>query len=507
MKRHTDEARVIAQRIREQVALLSSPGTRTPALSELCALSKSEGNRKEIDRLLPNRKVLFCALSAQQPKTRKNAARLLGALAHAGDDEVLIAALAAEETRFVRPSIILALGALNTPKTQTYLKTLPIPEGEDKHDQEEAAAIRTALSRTTPITRHPFTGLTGPARIELMAPAGFGPLLAAELKELGLPTPRRVFPDGVRLETQDLSKLYRARCFAEALFPLAQDIQCAVSDPAKAGQAVAAAVRGPLMQLVSSSHAGEPPYAYRVECRFETDRGGFARAFAARLDGGGTHFYNSPSQYELEIRVEPGALGRLNALLKLYTYRDQRFEYRKHRLSASIHPAIAAALCRYSLEFCEPGKPLRVLDPCCGSGTLLIERGLLSPCAALTGVDIAKNAIDMAKENGHLAHSPARFLQKDCLAFTADAPFDLVISNLPFGSRVGTHKDNERLYAGLVEKLPEWLAPGGTAILYTMEYTLLKRCLALQQSLVPAGKARTQAGGLMPFVVAIKKRK
>lgn len=66
---------------------------------------------------------------------------------------------------------------------------------------------------------------------------------------------------------------------------------------------------------------------------------------------------------------------------------------------------------------------------------------------------------------------------------------------MPFGNRVGTHKNNERLYAAMLDKLPEWLMPGGVALLYTMEFTLLKNLCANGQGLRSSPKrVRRRAG-------------
>ena len=99
----------------------------------------------------------------------------------------------------------------------------------------------------------------------------------------------------------------------------------------------------------------------------------------------------------------------------------------------------------------------------------------------------------------------AGLVHKDCTAFVPRAPYDLILSNLPFGNRVGTHQDNERLYARLCTMLPEWLAPGGVAVLYTMEYTLLHRCLGAQKKLRRVGETRTAAGGLLPWVIVVER--
>ena len=139
-----------------------------------------------------------------------------------------------------------------------------------------------------------------------------------------------------------------------------------------------------------------------------------------------------------------------------------------------------------------------------GSGALLIEREKLAPAASLTGVDIAHRAIDIARKNAENAGSKAKFICNDMLRFEAKRPYDEIVANLPFGNRVGTHANNERLYAGLLDRLPQWLNEDGVAILYTMEFTLLKKLIRERPKLKLVTETRTEAGGLMPGIFIIK---
>ena len=78
----------------------------------LCRCAKRQAYAARIDALLgEERAPLYAALRSDAPKLRKNAARLAGALADVRDVPALAATLAAEEQRFVRPSLLLALGA------------------------------------------------------------------------------------------------------------------------------------------------------------------------------------------------------------------------------------------------------------------------------------------------------------------------------------------------------------------------------------------------------------
>ncbi len=468
------------------------------ALSALVAAAKKEAARNYIGAAL-GRDKLYNALQHTDPKARKNAARLLGALGKRQDAPALIAALQSETTRFVRPSMLLALGALGGEEARAYLNALPEPIAnspeEEKHAREEAEALRRARVSLMQIASHPFKGFIKPHHAVVLAPAGFAPLLQQELKALSIPA-RPAGEDVLSITVQEMDALFRARCFAELLFPLAEGLS---ADPAL----VANAVREPFVSLLRDALSGPEPYPYRVECPAIENRAAFISALAAELDK--ESLLNSPSQYDAELRLLPQQNGKINAYCKLYTLGDPRFSYRKRALPASMHPATAACVARYASGFLGKKEDIQVLDPFCGSGTLLIEWAKRSPKSTLTGVDIAYSALEIAKENMRTANVRAGLVHKDSTAFVPRAPYDLILSNLPFGNRVGTHQDNERLYAKLCAMLPEWLAPGGVAVLYTMEYTLLHRCLSKQKGLRRIGETRTAAGGLLPWVVVVGK--
>ena len=82
------------------------------ALSALTALAKKQAGRQAIGRLLSDRAGVYAALNSADPKARKNAARLLGALENPTDAKALAGALEKEATLFVVPSILLSLGSV-----------------------------------------------------------------------------------------------------------------------------------------------------------------------------------------------------------------------------------------------------------------------------------------------------------------------------------------------------------------------------------------------------------
>lgn len=455
--------------------MIATEGT----LSALCAEAKKPAAREQIDRANEDRQALYALLGADRPKTRKNAARLLGALARERDAAALIAALAREDTLFVVPSILLALGSVGGEAAKAALGVYTPPEAADVSEQTHVEAIRDALSKAVAslfADALPQYRITTPRRFFAAAPAGFADMLLQELLAMGLSA--EMAGGGCTVETADWAGLYRARCMSELLLPLGGDI------PLEA-------------QAIASAAAGELTLPYRIELSGYTgDRAKMLLEIKRAIGG-----ENNPGHYALELRIV--CRGERCALwLKPSFDEKNRYPWRKHSISASMKPALAACLARYIAPYVD--KP-RVLDPFCGSGTLLFSCEEAFPCASLLGVDISQNAVQAAKENAAAGKSRARFVQKDVRRFEPREPADLVIANLPFGNRVGTHGDNRTLYAAFLDRLPALLAPGGVALLYTMEYRLLSACLKRPGVPLLAETRRTEAGGLMPWVFILKK--
>ncbi len=459
----------------------------------LCACVKKKAIKENIAlRLQEDRAPLYKGLESEASKMRKNCARLCGALANPEDAQMLISALEKEDTRYVRPSLILALGAVGGEAATKTLVNYTIEDGDPKHMSAEKEALMMARARCVKVESHSFRAPKKAVEVELRAPKWLAGELAWELRELGI-TPRRVFTEAVTLKTANIEGLYKARCFFELLFPLGK---------CERSMAAIAEAAAPFSAFLESCHDGQPPFAYRIEIRGALpDRAAMAKGLAALLDGEKLH--NSPSNYEAELRVEYGAKN-VKLYAKLYTIADTRFDYRKESLPASINPATAAAVIRCARDYLKP--EARVLDICCGSGTMLFEREKFTPCSNLTGVDIAHKAIDAARENAKAGESRAKFIANDCFRFHADRPYDEIISNLPFGNRVGSHDENETLYAGILDRIPEWLRADGVAVLYTMEYTLLKKLLKTHGDLELMAQTKTDAGGLTPGIFIIRRK-
>lgn len=452
------------------------------ALSALCVLAKSKEGRREIEEALGDHLILRGCTLSPEPKVRKNAYRLIGALGQKTDVGCLKRALEKEETFFAIPSLLLALGSLGEEEAlRSYVPPVSTGEAMDKHVAEIALARQKALQTFDKEERPPIACLKAPREVLCYAPEGFDFCLFSELRGLGFAVEETEEPGRpVRIFTDRMDIVYQADCLTEALLPIAKEV--------------------PLETEAIRRAVGEiPQEPYRIELRgYVRDRRKLIHLLSQSLGGN-----NNPADYDWELRVDCH-MDTADLYWKLCHGVDNRYPWRKRAIPASMHPALAACVSRYAMGLGKVGKP-RVLDPFCGSGSLLFEREKWSPCKALIGVDKSGNAVEVARENARAGGSKASFVTKDILRFESREGFDLILTNMPFGNRVGSHEDNKSLYRRFVNRLPQLLTPKGTAVLYTMEYKLLESCLKGVKGLKVREVRRTEAGGLLPWVFVIDK--
>lgn len=127
-------------------------------------------------------------------------------------------------------------------------------------------------------------------------------------------------------------------------------------------------------------------------------------------------------------------------------YRQKRAAER----SGALPPTIAAAIAFLG----EPKSGETILDPVCGSGTLLAEAyGYAKDESFFIGMDTDSDAINAAKKN--LAHIPHCKLIKGDGTQTglAAESIDLFLANLPFGKQYGDKKTNPQLYGKLLAEM------------------------------------------------------
>ena len=499
-------------RLQALCAQLEAAGEQGDAavLSELVKLAK----RKEARHALkegPRHAPLRALLGSAAPKVRKNAARLLGELADPADTPALIQALENESTLFVLPSLLLALGRSRGEGARVAVETVQkcwtekeaLPE-EGKHREEILRAAEQALSawqeayevRCLPLPR---------VDVCLYPPDGCLPLLAGEAAEKGL-TDGRQRGGALCFRHAEYGALSSLRCADEALIPVGKAPLPPVRGGAEALAAWAddlARQAQPFAALLTQCYEPQP-IPYRMELRGlpHEQRGRMAHVLARALDGDG-QLKNSPSAYVAELRLDWQA-SHLTMQAKLMQPPDARFAYRKQTLPASISPVTAACIMRFVAPHMQA--EARVIDPCCGSATLLVERARIRPLSAGLGVDNVQQAVSAARRNVKAAGlaSSIDIVAGDLQRFRPRQPFNELYANLPFGVRVGDGEAAAALHTALFARLTTWMAPGGFALLYSTRHAQIER-LAHRAGWRIADEMRFEAGGLSPWAILLRR--
>jgi len=185
---------------------------------------------------------------------------------------------------------------------------------------------------------------------------------------------------------------------------------------------------------------------------------------------------------------------------------DDRMRHREYKAAhrpASLRASSAAALAWLS----EPHDDDVVLDPFCGAGTILIERAHLGKYAMLLGSDRDQAALAAARTNVGARYKPIQLENWDAAAIPlGDASVGKIVTNLPWGIRYGSHGENRKLYPEWFREFARVLKSGGTMVLQTAEWRLM-RDLERSRKLSPPSKViRVSLLGTPASVYVIKMR-
>jgi SAM-dependent methyltransferase len=177
---------------------------------------------------------------------------------------------------------------------------------------------------------------------------------------------------------------------------------------------------------------------------------------------------------------------------------------RKHRVAereGSLPPTIAAAMAFLA----NPRDADAVLDPVCGSGTLLAELHAYAPAAALTGIELDRHAIATARRN--LAHLPQAQLSVGDARATglADGTMTLFLANLPFGKQFGSRSENRQLYPDILRELVRLGRPEGwRAILLTSDFETLQAAVSVTPGAGIVAKSQVKIRGEAAVIATLR---
>ena len=168
-----------------------------------------------------------------------------------------------------------------------------------------------------------------------------------------------------------------------------------------------------------------------------------------------------------------------------------RIAYGRTSLSASVAYAL--------LFLAQPFDGMVFVDPMCGTATIPIEAALGFKNAHYLCGELDAKTHRLAKANLEFARVPVHLFRWDARRMPLkEHSIDRVVSNLPFGRRVGSRAQNQELYRAFISELARVLKPGGHAVLLTEEHRLMIKILKRETELRLKGRYPINVGGLWP---------
>lgn len=426
---------------------------------------------------------LFRLLSDEDAKVRKNVALFIGDLGLLNGADMLLEAYQRETTLFVKSSYLAALSKLEVKDTLDFFKerfeelqSKEIPDEEKKHVYEELRELHKIITAAEGLKKHIFTGFARPQDMILTTNREQREITLQEVGELSAAVHRRaeLHPLGVKVFAKDIIPFLGLRTYRELLFP--------INIEGKIEKNVQKAARqlwdSKLYEFLKECHKGSDAFTFRLEIKGSEPQTEFVKKLSSALEQiSGFKLRNSTKEYEIEIRFIETKDGGYVPFLKLFTLRMKRFAYRKNAIAMSIHPAAAAMLVHLAKPYLKEGA--QVLDPCCGVGTMLIERDICVPAGDMYGTDIFGEAIEKGRENATLAGEKINFVHRDFLDFKHQYPFDEIITNMPVKGKK-TKEEMDAFYDAFFRKAGTLLKKDGVIIMYSNEVSFVKKQLRLR---------------------------
>lgn len=177
--------------------------------------------------------------------------------------------------------------------------------------------------------------------------------------------------------------------------------------------------------------------------------------------------------------------------------------WRSHNFQGALSAAVAAVMAELTM----PTDGDRVLNLCCGSGSLMVERALHNSTVSLIGVDNDSKVLRLARE--HLDAARIRNAQLICGDVTAlplsSTAFDVLLADIPFGQLVGSHQVNKRLYPALIDEAARVACPGARFALITHEKRLIRDVIAAQSAWSVQDRIPINLNGLHPDILVLRR--
>lgn len=214
----------------------------------------------------------------------------------------------------------------------------------------------------------------------------------------------------------------------------------------------------------------------------------------ARIESLG--WVNDPGDWLLNIDVDAG-------VIDLGPWHWSRRIGHLRRLPATTPGPVAAGLLR--MAKLRAGDLL--LDPCAGVGTVPIVDAVLRGGPALS-TEQDPEATRLARENVmSLAVQPlVSVLEADATDLPlADASVDRVVSDLPFGKRIGSNELNKTLYPAILREIERVLTADGRCVLLSDDKRVFAESVAHARGLKVSGERVIRYNGVTPTAYVVRR--
>ena len=196
---------------------------------------------------------------------------------------------------------------------------------------------------------------------------------------------------------------------------------------------------------------------------------------------------------------------RLGILLSGEHSRHRR-GYRIYDHPAALKPSIAYSMLR--IVGARDGDT--ILDPMCGGGTIAVEAALLFETSRVICLDKNPVHIKGAIANATMAgvRNRIEFIVGDARRlqdYIKQGTVDIVVSNPPYGIRMGNPTSVRRLYEDFIASLHRVVGEGGRIALITTEEATIKEA-SLRVGFKLEGSRRVRHGDLWVSIVTLSKR-
>lgn len=211
-------------------------------------------------------------------------------------------------------------------------------------------------------------------------------------------------------------------------------------------------------------------------------------------------------EYDVEVRVDVHD----DRCLVSVQHTQEALSRRQVRLfqpHAALKPNVAYALLRLAHV---DAPPTVVLDPFCGSGTILWEAGALWPNAELVGNDWNSDTLAGARQNAAAQDLADRVTLHesdvwDLTETVGPEAADLVVTNPPFGVRLASSMDFGPFYRRVLQQLHKVLRSDGRVVILVLRQAPFNKALRTTDTFDVRHVRVIEIGGLYPRVFVLQR--